>query len=171
MFNRKLLMISISALVIFSISYLSYRIWKSTKRMAMQVNSIQKIPSIEFRKIDGSTLVTDKYINAKQLLVLNYFNPDCDHCKSMVREMLKERKKLENVQWLMVTSNTREKAKRFSDSMNLSRLPNVIVLTDTAFLFSKKFGGLTVPSFYVYKKGELLRKHNGECSISYLIQH
>lgn len=70
----------------------------------------------------------------------------------------------------MITSYTVEKTKHFADSMNLSQLPNVMVLNDTASLFTKTFGTVSVPSFYVYQKGKLLRKHSGECSIAYLLQ-
>jgi hypothetical protein len=70
----------------------------------------------------------------------------------------------------MITSATVEKTKRFADSVQLSQLENVMVISDTASVFIKTFGTVSVPSFYVYKNGVLLRKHSGERSIAYLVK-
>jgi peroxiredoxin len=130
----------------------------------------QQLPSLQLHKIDGTILNTDSFKSSNALLVLNYFNPDCNHCQSMVQELFREQTLLENVNWLMITSATVEKTKRFADSMQLSQLQNISVLNDTASVFIKTFGTVSVPSFYVYKNGELLRKHSGECSVAYLVK-
>ncbi len=88
----------------------------------------------------------------------------------MVQEMFREQALLKDVNWLMITSYSKEGTKRFADSMNLSKLAAVTVLNDTASQFIKAFGTISVPSFYVYKNGKLLRKHNGECSVAYLLK-
>ena len=77
---------------------------------------------------------------------------------------------MQNVNWLMITSHSIVGTRQFADSMNISKLPNVIVLNDNASEFVNAFGTVSVPSFYVYKNGELIRKHNGECSIAYLLK-
>jgi hypothetical protein len=167
---RKILLFSVLSILLLGALYLAYKIWSTTQAKEKIKAATQYLPSIPLLKLDGSIFNTDSFKNNEQLLVLNYFNPDCDHCQSMVQEMFREQSLLQNVNWLMVTSNTSENTKRFADSMNLSQLANVTVLIDTASQFANAFGMVSVPSFYVYKNGELLRKHSGECSIAYLLQ-
>ncbi|MBX9783003.1 MAG: redoxin domain-containing protein [Chitinophagaceae bacterium] len=149
---------------------LGFKMWNKLKQKEKQKAATQQLPSLQLRKLDGSVLNTFGFKNSKELLVLNYFNPDCEHCQSMVQELFREQALLENVNWLMITSASLEKTQHFADSMNLSQLPNVTVLNDTASMFVKTFDAVSVPSFYVYKNGELLRKHSGECSVAYLVQ-
>jgi thiol-disulfide isomerase/thioredoxin len=167
---RKTILLSVPALLLLAAVLLGFKIWNTLKKKEKINTALQQLPSLQLRKLNGTVLFTDSFINTDELLVLNYFNPDCDHCQNMVQELFREQAILQNTNWLMITSANIEKTKRFTDSMNLSKLSNIMVLIDTASLFVKAFGTVSVPSFYVYKNGRLLRKHNGECSISYLLQ-
>ena len=168
--SRKIILLSVAAILLSGAVYLGYKIWSTAQAKEKLQAAIQYLPFIELRKADGSILRSDSFVNEKGLLVLNYFNPECDHCQSMVQEMFREQSLLKDTHWVMITSDTREKTKRFANSMNLSQLPNVTVLNDTASQFARAFRTVSVPSFYVYRNGELLRKHSGECSIAYLLQ-
>lgn len=168
--HRKIILITVPAILLLLASFLGYKIWSTTEAKEKIVAATQYLPSIQLRKMDGSSFGTDSFKNSQKLLVLNYFNPECDHCQSMVQELFREQQLIENVNWLMITSASVEKTKRFADSMQLSQLQNVTVLNDTASVFLKAFGTISVPTFYVYKNGELLRKHNGECSVAYLVK-
>jgi thiol-disulfide isomerase/thioredoxin len=168
--RRKFILITVPVVLLLLASLIGYKIWSTTEAKEKIVTAIQYLPSIKLRKLDGSSIVTDSLKNGKDLLVLNYFNPDCEHCQSMVQELFREQKLMENVNWLMITSATFEKTKRFADSMQLWKMQKVTVLNDTALVFIKIFGTNSVPSFYVYKNGELIRKHSGECSVAYLVK-
>jgi peroxiredoxin len=168
--RRKIILLSVSTVLLSGAAYLGLKMWTTLKQKDKISATIQQLPSLPLRKMDGSVLNTSSFQNSQSLVVLNYFNPDCDHCQSMVQELFREERLLQNVNWLMITSSTMEKTKRFADSMKLHNLSAVTVLCDTAFLFTKTFASVSVPSFYVYKEGKLLRKHNGECSVAYLLQ-
>ena len=167
---RKTILLSAPVILLLGAAWLGFKIWDTIQRQAKIKTTNQNLPSIPLRTTDGTLLVTDSFKNGAGLLVLNYFNPDCDHCQNMVQELFRETSLLQNVHWLMISSHTPEKTRRFADSLNLSQLPNVTVLTDTASLFAQTFGTVSVPSFYVYQAGKLIRKHSGECSIAYLLQ-
>jgi thiol-disulfide isomerase/thioredoxin len=167
---RKIILLSLPALLLLGAVFLSFKIWVTLKHKDKIKATTQLLPSIPLRKTDGTILNIDSFKNSKELLVLNYFNPDCDHCQSMVQELFRDQQLLENVNWLMITSASVEKTKLFTDSMQIAQLKNVSVFNDTASLFLKTFGTVSVPSFYVYKNGELLRKHSGECSVAYLVK-
>jgi thiol-disulfide isomerase/thioredoxin len=167
---RKIILLSRPATLLLDTAFLSFKIWSSLKQKDKIKDTTQQLPSINLLKTDGTILNTDSLKSLSDLLVLNYFNPDCDHCQSMVQVLFQVQSLLENVKWLMITSATVEKTKRFSDSLQLSQLENEMVLNDTASVFIKTFATVSVPSFYVNKNGVLLRKHSGECSIAYLVK-
>jgi thiol-disulfide isomerase/thioredoxin len=167
---RKIILLFLLSILLLGAVFLGFKIWTIlTQKNKIKIN-IQKLPSVELRKTDGTILNTGSFKTSKKLLVLNYFNPDCDHCQSMVQELFKAKSLLENVKWVMITSAPVEKIKRFADSMKISQLKNVTVLNDTASQFIKVFGTVSAPSFFIYKNGELLRKHSGECRVTYLVQ-
>jgi thiol-disulfide isomerase/thioredoxin len=141
---------------------------RSQKRIE---DSIRKIPIIYAVKLNGEPFSTDSANFFKdQLVVINYFNSSCDHCQNMAREMLVHKYELHNLRWLMFTTEQPEIVRQFSDSFHLEQLPSVTILCDTSFSFSKGFGLTDVPSFYVFKKGKLIKKNIGECNINYLIK-
>ena len=168
--RRKIILLIVPVILLLLASFLVYKIWSTTEAKEKIVAATQYLPSIQLRKMDGSIFNTDSFKTNEKHLVLNYFNPECDHCQSMVQEMFREQSLFKNVNWLMITSAAVEKTKHFADSMQLSQLQNVTVLNDTASVFLKTVGTVSVPSFYVYKNGELLRKHSGECSVAYLVK-
>ena len=168
--HRKIILITVPTILLLLASFLGYKIWSTTEAKEKIVAATQYVPSMQLRKLDGSIFNTDSFKTNEQLLVLNYFNPECDHCQSMVKELFREQQLIENVNWLMITSTSVEKTKHFADTMQLSQLPNVTVLNDTAAVFTTAFGNVSVPSFYVYKNGKLLRKHSSECSVAYLVK-
>jgi thiol-disulfide isomerase/thioredoxin len=168
--RRKIILLTVPAILLLLASFLTYKIWSSVEAKENLKAATEYLPSIQLRKMDGSIFNTDSFKSNEQLLVLNYFNPECDHCQSMVQEMFREQTLLKDVNWLMITAYSKEGTKRFADSMNLSQLSTVTVLNDTASQFIKAFGTVSVPSFYVYKNGKLLRKHSGECSVGYLVK-
>jgi len=135
--RRKIILLTVPAILLLLASFLGYKIWSTTEAKEKIVAATQYLPSVQLRKMDGSIFNTDSFKTNEQLLVLNYFNPDCDHCQSMVQEMFREQSLLKNVNWLMITSASFEKTKHFADSMQLSQLPNVTVLNDTAAVFFK----------------------------------
>ncbi len=167
---RKIASWSIVVLLVVGSSFLGYKTWDTLQKKEVVNARTEHLPSLSFSQLDGGLLQLDSLRDLKELLVINYFNPGCDHCKSMVSEMFQEKSRLENVRWLMITSENIETTKPFADSMKLSELPMVTVACDTALLFAQTFEAVSVPSFYVYKTGNLVLKHRGECSVKYLLQ-
>ncbi len=168
--SRKYVLISVIILIVLSTAFFGYKIWDTLQTKKIVNNNIQLLPAITFRKLDGSLLNLDSFRNRKELLVLNYFNSECDHCQNMVKELFRGQVRLRDVHWLMISTEKIETIQHFADSMRLAKLPTVALLRDTALYFVKKFGVVSTPSFYVYKNGQLVRKHSGECSIQSLLQ-
>lgn len=169
MSRRKIILIAVPLFLVLLGSFLAYKIWSAAALKEKTNIATQYLPSIQLYKMEGSNFLTDSITNSKKLLVLNYFNPSCEHCQNMAKEMHAEKKLLDSVRWVMITAAPKSETKAFYDSMRLNELPNVTVVLDTTYNFIRTFGSAGVPSFYVYRDRKLIRKHNGECSIHYLL--
>ncbi len=167
--RKKTILFTVQVIIVLLGSFLGYKIWSISKSKEKLIAVTQHLPSIQFRKIDGSIFNSDSVKANEQFLVFNYFNPGCEHCQNMVKEMHAEKNLLDTVSWIMITAAPKSATKAFYDSMRLNELPNVTVVLDTAYNFIQTFGSGGVPSFYVYRDRKLVRKHSGECSIHYLL--
>ena len=103
-------------------------------------------------------------------LIINYFNPDCEHCQSMAAAYVRNAKKLATVQLIMVTIADSASVENFKKMYRLGLLNQIVFLRDTKFQFEQLFGTSVVPSFFVYKKGKLLKKVTGETTVDNLLR-
>ena len=108
-------------------------------------------------------ILNDKHI------IINYFNPNCEHCQYMATQYIKDSLKIKNFQILMITSADSSETAKFNNEYKLSILPNIVLLRDTNYQFQKAFGTGIVPSFFIYKHNKLVKKIIGETKIDNLI--
>jgi thiol-disulfide isomerase/thioredoxin len=130
---------------------------------------IAEIPEFSFLTIKNHSFSDKNIENRKLRLILNHFNPNCEHCQYMADEFLKDSQKLKDVQILMITSADSASAAKFISDYKLSLLPNIIILRDTNYQFQKTFGTGVVPSFFIYEQNKLVKKVIGETIIDNLI--
>ena len=107
--------------------------------------------------------------NENKKLIINFFNPDCEHCQYMVQQYAKNANKFKGIRWLMVTIADNIEVDNFRSHYHLDALPDIVLLRDSKFQFEKIFGTSVVPSFFVYKYKKLVRKIIGETKIENLL--
>jgi thiol-disulfide isomerase/thioredoxin len=130
---------------------------------------IAKTPEFSFLTLDNHSFSDKNIENRTSRLVLNHFNPNCEHCQYMAGEFIKDSQKIKNIQILMITSADSGSAAKFNSDYKLSLLPNIIILRDTNYQFQKTFGTGVVPSFFIYQQNKLVKKVIGETIIDNLI--
>jgi thiol-disulfide isomerase/thioredoxin len=130
---------------------------------------IAKTPEFSFLTLDNHSFSDKNIENRKSRLILNHFNPNCEHCQYMAGEFIKDSQKLKDVQILMITSADSASVAKFNGDYKLSLLPNIIILRDTNYQFQKTFGTGVVPSFFIYEQNKLVKKVIGETIIDNLI--
>lgn len=133
------------------------------------VSIIAKTPEFSFLTLDNHSFSDKNIENRKSRLILNHFNPNCEHCQYMAGEFIKDSQKLKDVQILMITSADSTSVAKFNSDYKLSLLSNIIILRDTNYQFHKKFGTGVVPSFFIYEQNKLIKKVIGETIIDNLI--
>lgn len=130
---------------------------------------ITSIPYFSFLSIKQHSFSTNNIDNNKKRIIINHFNPTCEHCQYMAGEFLVDSQKIEDVQILMITSADSSSVAKFNGDYKLSLLPNIIILRDTNYQFQKIFGTGVVPSFFIYEQNKLVKKVIGETIIDNLI--
>jgi thiol-disulfide isomerase/thioredoxin len=165
--NNKMKVYITLILFVLSIScfYIQRKIDQKNKADAI----IAKTPGFSFLTLDNHSFSDKNIENRKSRLILNHFNPNCEHCQYMAGEFIKDSQKLKDVQILMITSADSASVAKFNSDYKLSLLPNIIILRDTNYQFQKTFGTGVVPSFFIYEQNKLVKKVIGETIIDNLI--
>jgi thiol-disulfide isomerase/thioredoxin len=127
------------------------------------------LPSFTFTTLKNEAFYTKNLFSAKDKIIFNYFNPDCEHCQSMANSYLQNADKLKAVKIIMLTLADSTVTAKFASLYKLNTIPSIIVLRDTKFQFEKAYGHMIVPSFFVYKENKLVKKIIGEAKIEYLL--
>jgi thioredoxin-related protein len=89
------------------------------------------------------TLTNDVKFKSFQLkknvpVILMYFSPDCDHCKDLTKEILKNVKALEAKQLVMITYYPMAEVKKFANDFSIQKQPNIKIGTEGMTLIVQK---------------------------------
>ena len=161
----KIIFITFSSLFIVLLYFIIFNL--NTKNINNK--TIVKLPIILLTDIKNNLFSNNDIDQKKSRLIINHFNPNCEHCQYMACEFLKDSQKIKNVQILMITSADSASVAKFNSDYKLSLLPNIFILRDTNYQFQKIFGTGVVPSFFMYEQNKLVKKIIGETIIDNLI--
>jgi thioredoxin-related protein len=120
---------------------------------------------------------SDKTIfNAAELaktkpVVLIYFDPDCDHCQKLMKELFQKIDAFKKAKIIMVTFKPVEEVAAFEKQNNTQRHSNIVVGTEgTGFYLRNYYGLVTMPFTALYdKNGSLNYSYRKETSVDDLI--
>jgi thiol-disulfide isomerase/thioredoxin len=101
--------------------------------------NIATIPNFSFLTIKKNQFSKNNIDIKKSRIIINHFNPTCEHCQYMASEFLKDSQKLKDVQIIMITSTDSASVAKFYSDYKLSLLTNIIILRDTNYQFQKTF--------------------------------
>lgn len=164
--NRTLFLMTtiiVAALLLLTATY-----WVIERRR-LRENAIRSVPAFDFKQLDGKSFSRDSVDFNVDRLVLNYYNPDCDHCQYVADQIVKNAVKFERIQLLMITPADKEKVADFCRRYQLESVPNLKLLLDTHHEFETVFGTSVTPSFFIYNyDGKLVEKIIGETKVENL---
>lgn len=129
---------------------------------------IANTPEFTFLTLNNILFSNRDLDMSKKRIIMNYFNPNCEHCQYMAGKFIKDSQKIKDLQILMITSSDSSSTKKFSSDYKLSLLPNIVILRDTNYQFQKTFGTAVSPSFFIYRDNILYKKIIGETRIENL---
>lgn len=106
------------------------------------------------------TLPDGKITNKRELLKKNIktmvfvFSVDCDHCKTLTEEMLKNIDKFKNAQILMITPFKRELMKEYYDHYNIKKYKNITMASEPSRQIMYFYNLHYFPGLFIYDKNQ-----------------
>jgi hypothetical protein len=169
---RKAIIITLFCIISGSVSFLIYRIIQNVSQKNVVEKAIASLPNFIFSTLNNNTDFTKADVkDLNGTIILNYFDPTCEHCQLMAEQYLEHRSELNNITILMVTKADSLETMRFYHKYHIDSLDNITVLLDKRGMFEKFFGSTVVPSFYIYKSQKIIEKISGVTRIENLIQY
>jgi len=165
MSKKKLVLIIffIATIFLLLVFYRSYLHKKTENEYAI-------MPDLILANINGSnTNIKSHDGNWNNYRILNYFNPNCEHCENMAKILVANKTKISASEIFMITNADSITTKKFENRTGITELNNVKILLDKQNLFLKHFNYPPVPSFFIYKNNILIKKIFGEIKVENII--
>lgn len=117
-----------------------------------------RIPPFKILLSNGTYFSPDKLVRNKAV-VLIYFSPDCDHCRTLMQSFFKQAGQYKNVEVVMITFKPLEEVTRFVYDYSVGKYPNINVGTEGNTFFIRQFYKLTNTPFVAVfnKEGSLVK--------------
>ena len=128
------------------------------------------VPPFKLLRIDSTSYFTKADLQKNKPVLIVLFNPDCDHCKHEIEEIIKDMNELKNVQIVMTTMMPFNMMKSFYEKYALDKFGNVTVGRDFQYLLPSFYQIRFMPYLAMYdKKGNLLTTFEGTMKIEDLV--
>ncbi|HET9825752.1 MAG TPA: thioredoxin [Chitinophagaceae bacterium] len=128
------------------------------------------VPPFKLLKIDSTSYFTKNDLKKNKPVLIILFNPDCDHCKHEIEDILKNMDDLKNVQIVLSTMMPFSLMKSFYEKYSLERFDNITVGQDFQYLLPTFYQIHFMPYLAMYdKKGNLVTTFEGTMKIQDLV--
>lgn len=130
----------------------------------------QSLPAFKMYRSD-KTIFNAAELPKTKPVVLIYFDPDCDHCQKLMKELFLKIDAFNKAEIIMVTFKSVEEVAAFEKQHNTQKYPNIIVGTEgIGFYLRNYYGLMTMPFTALYdKKGNLNYSYRKETFVDDLI--
>lgn len=156
--------------VLIAACYLGFSSYTRIQQKKQIDRHIKMLPLFAFRKSGGEGAFTKADVVPDKHILIAYFNPSCDHCQYMGREIGKRKSAFRDYQLLFVTLADDTAVARFRVNYALTGDSNLVFLQDTKMEFENIFGASSVPSFFVYDRDhKLVSRVLGAANVDRLI--
>ena len=129
------------------------------------------IPAFPMTLPDGHTITkNDLKKNVKTMVFV--FSVDCDHCKHLTEEMIKNIDKFKKVQILMVTPFKVDQMKEYYDHYNIKNYPNIIMASEPTRQIMYFYDLHYFPGLFIYdKKQQFVKGFEGDVKVDLLLSY
>lgn len=129
-----------------------------------------EIPRITLNVCHGNPVAICDLPNGIPTVIL-YFSTDCEYCESVINDMLKNRKKYDNIQLIFITQDSDDDIDCFLKFHHIDTFAHSAILIDDRLDFACKMNVSSPPTWFVYnRQGHLLRSSKGVISSAGLLK-
>ena len=133
-----------------------------------------KLPAFNIRLMDSVTIFNTYNIPEGKKTILLYFSPECGHCQSLFRKLIKEMDSLKNVQIYLLTSvHDMGLLREFYKEYHLADYKNIKAAgRDYEFFFIAYYRIKAFPDMALYDEHKkLIKLFEGDIAISELMKY
>lgn len=121
----------------------------------------RSLPNFSILLADSTTYLHTENIGNKRPFALFVLSANCPYCKSQMANIVKNKKKVADLDIYIIMASTFSEIKSFSNTYKLDYLPNVKIGQDTANFFAQYLNITGVPFTALYDKNKkLIRAYN-----------
>ncbi|WP_143307736.1 peroxiredoxin family protein [Chitinophaga vietnamensis] len=129
------------------------------------------IPAFPLTLPDGHT-ITKNDLHKREKTMVFVFSVDCDHCKHLTEEVLKNIDKFKKTQILMVTPFKLEQMKEYYDHYKIKDYPNITMASEPTRQIMYFYDLHYFPGLYIYdKKQQFVKGFEGTAKIDSLLYY
>ncbi|QJB33595.1 redoxin domain-containing protein [Chitinophaga oryzae] len=129
------------------------------------------IPAFPLTLPDGHT-ITKNDLRKNEKTMIFVFSVDCDHCKQLTEDMLKNMEKFKKTQILMITPFKVEQMKEYYDHYNIKKYPNIIMASEPTRQIMYFYDLHYFPGLYLYdKKQQFIKGFEGTVKLDSLVHY
>jgi peroxiredoxin len=157
------------AIAIVIVSFLTVAIILKIRTKFEARQHSERLPIFSFLQINGKNYSRDSIPENVPNVIINYFDPDCDHCQYMTKQIIANINKIPTCQILMISNADSLDLKKFILNYKLVEIKNIVVLRDPRSDFYRIWGSAVTPSFFIYAKSTTVKTFLGETKIENII--
>jgi len=130
----------------------------------------QSLPPFKMYRSD-KTIFNAAELPKTKPVILIYFDPECEHCQKLMKELFEKIDALKKAEIIMVTFKSIEEVAGFEKLHSTQKYSNIIVGTEGVGFYLRNYYGLvTMPFTALYdKKGNLNYSYRKETQVDDLI--
>ena len=136
----------------------------STSSEKVVLDSALMLPDFVLATFEDSTEWSSDNLSKEGILLIKYFNPDCNHCQDEAKLYLSKKDSLQNIKtvWVAGDWTPLELVRSFVDEYQLAELNPIVIgkEPENALLVHYGFSGL--PFTAIYKDNQLIKEYTGE---------
>jgi thiol-disulfide isomerase/thioredoxin len=129
-----------------------------------------KLPPFQILQ-ENRKIFKAEYLPMGKPIMVIYFSPDCDHCKSFIKELLKQSAKFKKASVALITYEDIDKVKTFYKKFAFYKYPNIYIGTEgTSFFVRDYYKIVSMPFVALHNKnGDLIQSFQRNIPINTLM--
>lgn len=148
--------------------YLGYGIIHKITHKKEVSYRVARLPRFQFRDAEGPVL-TAQHLKNKPAWLL-YFDSSCEFCRMEIRDIVKNKERLADIQVIMISAEEMPVLQKFRKEQGFESLKNIHIVRDSSHQCYERFGLVSTPSSLLYDtQGALVERFNGVVKVEKIL--
>jgi peroxiredoxin len=130
----------------------------------------QSIPVFKIPDTNGN-IITEALLRDYKTVMFIYFNPDCDLCVDEIKQIKENESIFTKGKIVFFSELPADKIRFFLQKIDFIPTQNILFLPDEESILINKMEVRIVPTVYIYKYSQLIKRFDGPVKIETLIQY